>query len=183
MALLQTPDFEFGTPAPDFDLATPTGVRHTRDELMGQAGLVVVFMCNHCPYVVGVIDRLVFDIKVLQAEGFGVACIMSNDYNAYPADAPDRMEDFADHHGMSAPYLVDEDQSVGRAFGAVCTPDFFGYDRKGGLQYRGRLDSAGARGDASGRVPELVEAMRLVKETGHGPKDQTPSMGCSIKWR
>ncbi len=180
--LLQTPICDFGTPAPDFDLATPDGTRHSRDDLMGEAGLLVVFMCNHCPYVIGVIDRLVADIKTLQANGFGVACIMSNDYRDYPADAPDKMAAFAQKHGLSAPYLVDENQRVGRAYGAVCTPDFFGYDANGGLQYRGRLDSAGM-GDATNRVPELIEAMSAVKETDHGPQDQTPSMGCSIKWR
>jgi len=183
MALLETPICDFGTPAPDFDLMTPEGARHSRDSLMGDAGLLVVFMCNHCPYVVGVIDRLVRDIKAVQDMGFGVACIMSNDYTDYPADAPDRMTEFAAAYGMTAPYLVDEDQSVGQAYGAVCTPDFFGYNAEGGLQYRGRLDSAGARGDASGRVPELLNAMQLIKDTGQGPQAQTPSMGCSIKWR
>ena len=183
MALLETPICDFGAPVPDFDLQTPEGVRHTRASLMGDAGLLVVFMCNHCPYVVGVIDRLVADIQEVQSMGFGVACIMSNDYADYPADAPDKMTVFAKDHGLTAPYLVDEDQSVGRAFGAVCTPDFFGYNADGGLQYRGRLDSAGARGDAEDRVPELIQAMARIKETGKGPVAQTPSMGCSIKWR
>ena len=116
--LLRPPVCEFGTPAPDFSLKTPDGSAHSRDSLMGPSGLVVVFMCNHCPYVKGVIDRLVTDIKTLQKEGFGVACIMSNDYAAYPADAPPAMERFAAEHGLTAPYLVDEDQSVGFAYGA-----------------------------------------------------------------
>ena len=180
--LLDTPDVDFGAPAPDFTLSTPEGVVHSRDSLMGENGLLIAFICNHCPYVIAVIDRLVADIKTLQAEGVGVACIMSNDWADYPADSPDNMTRFAAQHGLTAPYLVDADQSVGKAYGAVCTPDFFGYNAEGCLQYRGRLDDAGT-GDATNRTPELVNAMRLIAETGHGPSAQTPSMGCSIKWR
>lgn len=180
--LLNTPICDFGAAAPDFALPTPDGAVHSRGSLMGENGLLVAFICNHCPYVIAVIDRLVADIKVLQAEGVGVACIMSNDWADYPADSPDNMASFAAKHGLTAPYLVDADQSVGQAYGAVCTPDFFGYDAKGGLQYRGRLDDAGM-GDPAGRVPELIDAMRLVATTGDGPRAQTPSMGCSIKWR
>ncbi|WP_342076706.1 thioredoxin family protein [Yoonia sp. SS1-5] len=180
--LLNTPICDFGWKAPNFDLKTPDGVRHTRDDIMGEKGLLVAFICNHCPYVIAVIDRLAADIKTLQADGIGVACIMSNDYAAYPADSPDNMESFARQHGLTAPYLVDEDQSVGQAYGAVCTPDFFGFDASGGLQYRGRIDDAGMK-DPANRVPELLNAMQLVAATGRGPADQTPSMGCSIKWR
>ena len=182
MAVLQTPVCDFGAPAPDFNLMTPGGQRHSRDSVMSDAGLLVVFMCNHCPYVVGVIDRLVADIKEVQAMGFGVACIMSNDYREYPSDAPDKMATFAAQYGLTAPYLVDEDQSVGKAYGAVCTPDFFGYNADGVLQYRGRLDNAGARSDATNRIPDLINAMQLIKDTGTGPTEQKPSMGCSIKW-
>ena len=107
---------------------------------------------------------------------------MSNDYRDYPADAPDRMTPFAKAHGLEAPYLVDQDQSVGRAYGAICTPDFFGFNAAGELQYRGRLDDVGMRGDPAARVPELLNAMRQIALTGQGPQDQTPSMGCSIKW-
>ena len=180
--LLETDVCNFDWPAPDFDLATPEGVRHTRDGVMGQKGLLVAFICNHCPYVVAVIDRLAADMKTLQAEGVGCVCIMSNDYRDYPADAPDRMAAFAAQHGLEAPYLVDKDQSVGRAYGAVCTPDFFGFNAQGGLQYRGRIDDVGMRGDPDVRVPELLNAMRMIAETGKGPTHQTPSMGCSIKW-
>jgi acyl-coenzyme A synthetase/AMP-(fatty) acid ligase len=150
---------------------------------MGANGLLVAFICNHCPYVVSVIDRLAQDMKTLEAAGVGCVAIMSNDYTAHPADAPDQMDIFAARHGLTAPYLVDRDQSVASAFEAVCTPDFFGFDAKGGLQYRGRLDDVGMGGDAEGRVPELLNAMLQVAETGHGPRDQTPSMGCSLKWR
>lgn len=180
--LLNTPVCDFGTPAPDFALSTPDGAQHSRDKVMGKNGMLIAFICNHCPYVIAVIDRLVADIALLQSEGIGVACIMSNDWADYPADSPDNMARFAATHGLTAPYLVDVDQSVGQAFDAVCTPDFFGYDAQGGLQYRGRLDDAGM-GDPVDRTPELVNAMRVVATTGQGPRAQTPSMGCSIKWR
>lgn len=180
--LLNTPVCDFGWKAPNFDLMAPDGQRQTRDAAMGENGLLVVFMCNHCPYVIAVIDRLVADVKQLQSEGVGVVCIMSNDYTDYPADNPANMARFAVQHGLTAPYLVDEDQSVGQAYGAVCTPDFFGFNAQAELQYRGRIDDAGM-GDPSGRVPELLNAMRTMIATGKGPQDQTPSMGCSIKWR
>lgn len=181
--LLQSDICDFGWPAPDFNLRTPAGQSFSRDVVMGPNGMLVAFICNHCPYVVAVIDRLAADMNALKAQGIGCVAIMSNDYTDYPADAPDKMLAFAEKHGLQAPYLVDEDQSVGQAYGAVCTPDFFGFDAKGGLQYRGRLDNVGMNGDASGRVPELLNAMTQVAITGKGPREQTPSMGCSIKWR
>ena len=180
--LRDTPDSLLGTPAPEFRLKTPEGVEHSRDSLMGENGLLVAFICNHCPYVIAVIDRLAEDFRTLAGMGIGGVCIMSNDWQQYPADSPEKMVTFAAAHGLDVPYLVDAEQSVARAYGAVCTPDFFGYGATTGLQYRGRIDDAG-RGDASGRVPELVNAMRLVAETGQGPEGQVPSMGCSIKWR
>ena len=181
--LLESQVCDFGWAAPDFSLGTADGTLHTRDSVMGPRGMLIAFICNHCPYVVAVIDRLAQDMAALEEIGIGCAAIMSNDYRAYPADAPDRMVDFAKVHGLRAPYLVDESQSVGRAYGAVCTPDFFGFDASGGLQYRGRLDDVGMRGDPATRVPELVQAMTQVAQTGQGPQVQTPSMGCSIKWR
>jgi len=180
--LLKTPVCDFGWAAPDFDLATPDGARHSRDAVMGPNGMLIAFICNHCPYVIAVMDRLVADIAKLEAAGIGVACIMSNDYASYPADAPPQMVGFAAKYGLTAPYLVDEDQSVARAYDAVCTPDFFGFDASGGLQYRGRLDDA-AMGDASSRTPELLDAMVAVARGEGGPKVQVPSMGCSLKWR
>jgi len=181
--LLKSQICDFGWQAPNFDLATPDGQRFTRDQAMGPKGFLVAFICNHCPYVIALIDRLAADMQTLQADGVGCVAIMSNDYRDYPADAPDKMTAFAKVHGLSAPYLVDEDQSVGQAYGAVCTPDFFGFDATGGLQYRGRLDDVGMRDDPATRVPELLNAMRQVAQTGQGPQTQTPSMGCSIKWR
>jgi peroxiredoxin len=173
---------DFGWRMPDFTLATPTGKEHSCDGLMGPNGLLVAFICNHCPYVVAVIDRLASEMETLGRDGIGCVAIMSNDYRAYPADAPKKMLVFAQEHGLDVPYLVDPDQSVARAFDAVCTPDFFGFNAKGELQYRGRFDNLGMREKGMDRVPELLNAMQQVARTGEGPRDQTPSMGCSIKW-
>ena len=180
--LLDTPVCDFDWQAPEFILKEPSGQSFNMSDNMGEQGLLIAFICNHCPYVKAIADRLAEDAKALQADGVNVLAVMSNDYMSYPADSPENMKKFSESHGLTFPYLVDEDQSVGKAYGAVCTPDFFGFNKDGGLQYRGRLDSA-AMGDPTDRVPELLNAMRLVAETGQGPKDQTPSMGCSIKWR
>ncbi len=180
--LLNTPICDFGWKAPSFDLPDPDGIVHSYDDLMGKKGLLVAFICNHCPYVQAIIDRLVIDAKRLQSEGINVVALMSNDYKDYPADSPENMKKFSREHGLTFPYLVDDKQEVGRVYGAICTPDFFGLNADGELQYRGRLDDA-TSGDASNRKPELLNAMYQIAETGQGPKDQTPSMGCSIKWR
>ena len=180
--LLDTPLCDFGWKAPTFTLADPDGNRHSLDGLMGERGLLVAFICNHCPYVVAVIDRLVADAAVLKEEGVNTVAIMSNDYATYTDDSPDKMMQFAASHGFGFPYLVDETQEVARAWGAVCTPDFFGLNAAGELQYRGRIDDA-KMGDAEGRTPELLNAMRQVAATGKGPAEQFPSMGCSVKWR
>lgn len=179
--LLDTPICDFGWKAPDFTLKTPAGDSVTMSESIGENGLLIAFICNHCPYVKAIADRLASDARTLQSEGIGVLAVMSNDYRKVPDDAPPQMERFAAQHGFTFPYLIDEDQGVGKAYGAVCTPDFFGLNREGTLQYRGRLDDA-KMGDASNRTPELLDAMRLIADTGDGPKEQTPSMGCSIKW-
>ena len=188
--LLDTPVCDFGWPAPAFELTDAIGTPFTLDDVMGAQGLLIAFICNHCPYVQAVISRLVADAKVLQAEGVGVVAIMPNDYHAYPDDAPQLMMQFAAEHGFSFPYLVDEEQHVARAYGAVCTPDFFGFNSAGGLQYRGRIDSltmadmgGDKPADAKERVPELLNAMRQIAVSGQGPEMQTPSMGCSIKWQ
>ncbi|MEL6567228.1 MAG: thioredoxin family protein [Pseudomonadota bacterium] len=181
MALKDTPICDFGWKAPEFTLADPAGQTFTMSEHLGKRGLLVAFICNHCPYVKAIADRLASDAAELMGEGTHVLALMPNDYRSYPADAPEKMVDFAAAHGFSFPYLVDEGGAVARAYGAVCTPDFFGLNAKGELQYRGRLDDA-RMGDPSGRTRELVDAMRLIAETGNGPREQTPSMGCSIKW-
>ena len=180
--LLDTPICDFGWKAPEFALPDLTGNTITMSEQLGDAGLLIAFICNHCPYVKAIAERLADDAKRLQSEGINVIAIMSNDYHAYPDDSPDNMRKFAEQYNFSFPYLVDETQQVGRQYGAVCTPDFFGFNKDGELQYRGRLDDA-KMGDASNRNPELVHAMHLIAKTGVGPRDQVPSMGCSIKWR
>lgn len=186
MALLQTPICDFGASAPSFSLTTPSGETHSPQSALGPNGLLIAFICNHCPYVVAIADRLADDAKTLQAEGIGVLAVMSNDYQDYAADSPENMERFAERYGFSFPYLVDETQEIGKAYGAVCTPDFFGYNNKLELQYRGRIDDCrpGASPDEiANRSPDLLNAMRLVAETGNGPKSQIASAGCSIKWR
>ena len=180
--LLDTPICDFGWRAPDFTLADPDGNQTTMSAQLGDRGLLIAFICNHCPYVKAIADRFAEDAKTLQAAGVNVLAVMSDDYHLVPSDSPANMKKFSAKHGFTFPYLIDETQSVGHAYGAVCTPDFFGLNKDGGLQYRGRLDDA-RMGDPSNRRKELVEAMLQIAETGAGPRDQTPSMGCSIKWR
>ena len=179
--LLDTPICDFGWKAPDFTLKDPDGVSHTITDHLGDKGLLITFICNHCPYVQAVGHRLAEDARTLMDEGIGVLAVMSNDYRVVPTDGPEYMKRFAAHYGFPFPYLVDEDQAVGKAYGAVCTPDFFGLNARGELQYRGRLDDAGM-GNPASRTPELLNAMRQIAETGQGPREQTASMGCSIKW-
>ena len=180
--LLDTPLCDFGWKAPPFTLADPDGRRHSLDDMMGERGLLVAYICNHCPYVKAVIDRLVADAAALAGDGVNTVAIMPNDYATHPDDSPPRMKAFAQQHGFGFPYLIDETQQVAREWGAVCTPDFFGLNAAGELQYRGRIDDA-RMGNADGRTAELLEAMRLVASTGNGPRAQIASMGCSIKWR
>ena len=180
--LKDTPTCDFGAPAPHFVLPDAQGRMHDLNDHMTVKGVLIAFICNHCPYVKSIADRLAQDAQALMADGIGVLAIMSNDYDSYPADAPDKMVAFAAQHAFPFPYLVDKDQTVARAYGAVCTPDFFGFSPDGLLQYRGRLDDV-AMGDAPSRTPELLNAMRHIAATGAGPQDQVPSIGCSIKWR
>ncbi|WP_118132520.1 thioredoxin family protein [Oceanicella sp. SM1341] len=183
MASLNPPVCDFGAPLPRFTLPDTTGRLRGSADLMGPKGLLIAFICNHCPYVRAVIDRFVRDAAELQGLGIGVAAVMSNDWDTYPADAPEKMAGFAADHSFTFPYLVDADQSVARAFGAVCTPDFFGYDAGGGLQYRGRLDASRKEAGPPDLRRDLFEAMRGVAERGTGPAEQVASIGCSIKWR
>lgn len=177
------PVCDFDWPAPDFRLPATDGRTLSRDEINGEAGLLVMFICNHCPFVLAILDKIVRDAAALENLGIGVAAICSNDAVAYPDDGFDRMAEMAKAKGFSFPYLHDEDQSVARAYGAVCTPDFFGFNADLGLQYRGRLDAT-RRNTGSDDLPrELFEAMKGVADTGRGPADQTPSIGCSIKWK
>ena len=179
--LLDTPICDFGWQAPNFTLKNPQGEPFNLADNLGKNALLIMFICNHCPYVQGIAKRLSQDTALLISEGINVLAIMSNDYKSVPADSPANMEKFAKHHGFLFPYLVDENQHVGKQFGAVCTPDFFGFNKHGELQYRGRLDDA-KMNDATNRTAELVNAMRQIAATNKGPEQQTPSMGCSIKW-
>jgi len=180
--LLDTPVCNFGWQAQDFTLQDAYGKSFTMSEQLGEKGLLILFICNHCPYVKRIARRLAEDIKQLQAEGINALAVMSNDFELVPDDSPQKMQQFAKQFGFTFPYLIDKEQKVGRDYGAVCTPDFFGFNSKGELQYRGRLDNGGMQ-EAQSRVPELLNAMRMIAETGHGPQSQYPSMGCSIKWR
>ncbi|WP_041795028.1 thioredoxin family protein [Pararhodospirillum photometricum] len=185
MARTETPDVEIDRPCPPFSLPEPlTGRLWSQDDVRGPRGLLVAFLCNHCPYVKGMIGRFVADARLLQAEGVGVVAIMPNDIEAYPEDAPDLMKVFARDHDFSFPYLYDETQAVARAFGAVCTPDFFGYDRGLRLKYRGRLDEGRKDPPPPDAPRELLQAMRTVAaDPTHVPTPQVPSLGCSLKWR
>lgn len=177
------PVCDFDWPAPDFTLPATDGQTYSLQDIAGENGALVMFICNHCPYVLAVIERIVRDARDLQALGIGVAAICSNDAKAYPDDSFDKMKVLAEKHGFSFPYLHDEDQSVARAYDAACTPDFFGFDKDLGLQYRGRLDASRRDTGPDDLRRDLYEAMKQVAETGKGPADQIPSMGCSIKWK
>ncbi len=180
--LLQTPPGEIGWQAADFTLPDPDGSRYRLADILGKSPLLIAFICNHCPYVQAIAARVAEDADTLRGDGIKVLAVMSNDYHSVPADSPENMKRFADFYGFGFPYLVDEDQSVARSYGAVCTPDFFGFNAEGQLHYRGRLDDAGRMG-AGQRNRELVDAMRQIAKTGTGPAAQYPSTGCSIKWR
>ncbi len=186
MALLDTPVCNFGLPAQPFNLKTPASEPHDLQSARGKNGLLVTFICNHCPYVIAIAERLAQDSKHLQAEGFGVVAIMSNDYTLKPADSPENMLEFSKKYGFSFPYLVDEDQAVARVYDAVCTPDFFGFNSKLELQYRGRIDDCrpnATENEISNRSTDLLDAMRLIAQSNQGPREQIPSAGCSIKWK
>ena len=179
---VSTPIVDLGWKARDFDLEGVDGTGVRLSERRGAKGTLVMFICNHCPYVKAVIDRLVRDCAELRGLGVSSIAVMPNDTEAYPEDSFEKMKEFAARHRFPFPYAIDRTQEVARAYGAACTPDFFGFNAALELQYRGRIDDAGPRGTAVTRR-ELFEGMKLVAETGKGPADQIPSMGCSIKWR
>ena len=183
MVSLQTPVCEFGLKAIDFTLPGVDQREWTLSQCSGPRGLLVMFISNHCPYVQAIRKKLVRDTRELMALGVNSVAIMPNDTLAYPADSVANMLLVAKEFDFPFPYLIDETQEVARAYGAVCTPDFFGYNADMELQYRGRLDAAGPKSGDDSQRRELFEAMKQVAETGHGPQMQVPSMGCSIKWR
>ncbi len=182
MVSLQTPLCDFDLPAPELNLPGVDGRRWTRDDCMGDKGLLVMFICNHCPYVKAVIHRILRDARELAPLGICCVAIMSNDPADYPEDSFENMKIIAREMDFPFPYLLDETQEVAKAYGAVCTPDFFGYNADLGLQYRGRLDESRKETAPEGARRDLFEAMKEVAATGHGPREQIPSMGCSIKW-
>jgi peroxiredoxin len=176
------PPGELGSTAPDFRLPGVDGRVHALADVRGPNGVLIAFICNHCPYVQAIRARLVRDARELQALGIGVAAISSNDAVAYPQDSFDNMRRVAADWKFPFPYLYDESQRVARAYGAVCTPDFFGYDAALTLRYRGRLDSSGKQASPDA-VRELYEAMRRVAAGKPAPAEQHPSIGCSMKWK
>jgi peroxiredoxin len=182
MATLQTAP-RLGIQAPDFRLPATDGRAYSLKDVSGANGVVVAFLCNHCPYVKAVAERMVEDAKTLMAEGIGFVAINANDPVAYPEDSPDNMKLFAARYGFPFPYLFDESQEVARAYDAVCTPEFYGVNRDGVIAYHGRLDEGRKGEPPPGARRELVDAMRMIATTGRGPAQQFASVGCSIKWR
>lgn len=181
MAALETPAVNLGWKAAPFQLPGVDGALHTVESARGPKGLLVMFICNHCPYVQKQLDRIISDVQVLKAEGIGAIAVMSNDVHEYPDDSFDNMRVLAQRKAFPFPYVLDESQAVARAYGAVCTPDFFGFNANLELQYRGRLDESWSN-MISNPERELLAAMREIAATGKGPKVQNPSSGCSIKW-
>jgi len=182
MSLMHTPICDFGWKAEHFSALGTDGKNYALADIRGEKGSLVIFICNHCPYVRAIADRLSQEIKAMQEIGIGAIAIMSNDTSLSPGDSYEDMKRFADAHGFSFPYVIDESQDIARAYGAVCTPDFFGFNAKDELQYRGRLDESKMQLVQSTKR-ELFDAMKEIADTGRGPKEQIASMGCSIKWR
>jgi len=182
MVRTETPVCDFGQPAPDFSLPGTDGKTHTLQGERGPNGLLVMFICNHCPYVQSVRDRIIRDARELHGLGIHTVAIMSNDPGDYPEDSFENMKRLAADLKFPFPYLYDETQEVAKRYGAVCTPDFFGYNKDLKLQYRGRLDES-RKEPVPNAHRDLFEAMKQVAQTGNGPKEQIPSMGCSIKWK
>ncbi len=182
MVSLETPICDFNADAIDFSLPDVDGEHWTLDQCCGENGLLVMFICNHCPYVKAILERLVRDTAELKVLGINSVAIMSNDPSQYAEDSPEQMKKIARQLNFSFPYLLDSSQQVAKQYGAVCTPDFFGYNAQLKLQYRGRLDASRKETAAENVKRDLFTAMRQVSEIGKGPKEQLPGMGCSIKW-
>ncbi len=182
MVSVETPICDFGWKAVDFNLQGIDGTSYTFADVAGPNGTLVMFICNHCPYVKAIQDRLVRDVSELQGLGIGVIAIMSNDPTDYPEDSFENMKVVAETNGFTFPYVIDPTQEIAKSYDAVCTPDFFGFDKDRGLQYRGRLDASRKEPGPTDARRDLFEAMSMVAKTGHGPSDQIASMGCSIKW-
>ena len=182
MVLTKTPICNFGEKAHSFKLKGTDDKIHNLEDHLGKNGLLIMFICNHCPYVKAVIKNIVNDCKFMEKEGLKSIAIMSNDTKNYPEDSFENMIAFSKKHGFTFPYLSDETQEVAKKYGAVCTPDFFGYNNKLELQYRGRIRELKDLKSVRNSESDLLKAMRLVIKNGKGPKEQIPSMGCNIKW-
>lgn len=182
MVSLQTPICDFGWKAPDFSLKGVDGKTYSLADVRGPKGTLVMFICNHCPYVKAIRPRLVRDLKELKGMGVNAIAIMSNDPTDYPEDGFEHMQAIAKEFDFPFPYVIDPTQEIAKNYGAVCTPDFFGFNAGLELQYRGRFDESRKETAPEGVRRDLFEAMRQVVETGRGPKEQIPSIGCSIKW-
>ena len=179
---LETPICNFGEKAKTFNLLSTKNEKISLDDIKGENGTLVMFICNHCPYVQAIISFLVNDAKYLESIGIKSAAIMSNDTKNYPEDSFENMKKFSKENNFSFPYLFDESQQIAKKYSAVCTPDFFGYNKNSELQYRGRILEAKKLKPVHTGDTELKKAMKLIAETGKGPQKQIPSMGCSIKW-
>ena len=182
MVLTKTPICNFGEKAKNFNLLSTENKKLSLNNVKGENGTLIMFICNHCPYVKAIIKDLVNDVKFLEGLGIKSAGIMSNDVKNYPDDSFENMISFSKLHDFSFPYLIDETQNVAKEYGAVCTPDFFGYNKHLELQYRGRIRELKNLKPVREGESDLRAAMKLVAETGKGPKNQIPSMGCNIKW-
>ena len=183
MSLTKTPICEFGKKAKDFKLPSTENKLYSLDQIKGESGTIIMFICNHCPYVKAVIKDIVRDCKELEKVGIKSVAICSNDVKNYPEDSFENMIKFSKEHNFNFPYLFDETQEIAKNFGAVCTPDFFGYNKNLELQYRGRFRELKELKPIKEGDSDLFTAMKLISETKNGPKDQIPSMGCNIKWK
>jgi len=183
MALTKTPICEFGKKAPEFKLNSTDNNIVSLAQAKGEKGTLVMFICNHCPYVKAVIEDIVEDCKELEKLGIKAVAISSNDIKDYPEDSFENMAKFSKQHGFSFPYLYDESQNVAKKYNAVCTPDFFGFNNNLELQYRGRIRELKELKAVRSGESDLLKAMKMIAQTGKGPENQIPSMGCSIKWK
>ena len=182
MTLTKTPICDFGKKAENFELKSTENKIITLNDAKGQNGTLIMFICNHCPYVKAVIEDIVNNCKTLENDGIRSIAIMSNDTKNYPEDSFDNMIKFAKNNKFNFPYLIDETQETAKKYGAVCTPDFFGYNKNLELQYRGRIRELKNLKPVRNSESDLLKAMKMVAKTDKGPEEQTPSMGCSIKW-
>ena len=179
---IQTPICDFGQPAKNFELKSTNNEIINLNDVKGENGTLIMFICNHCPYVIAVIKDIVDDYKNLKELGIRAVAICSNESINYPEDSFDKMKEFYKDHNLNFPYLIDETQDIAKDYGAVCTPDFFGYNKNLELQYRGRIRELKNLKPLKLGESDLFKAMKQIAETGNGPKNQIPSMGCGIKW-